>query len=727
MLDINGNAPTVAGILVNGSVTDSAHSTAALAVTGLIELGQGTVSANLGGTATLLKADADGAGPTTTAILSGTNSFSGTVIDLIGILNIQNSSALGEMSAGVFVVNGATLQLQGGIAVAAASVLFLQGEGVGGIGALDNKSDVNYWSGPILLDNGTDDTKKRSTAARGELSFLRRALTDYAPGSPITFGGGGDVTVANAGIGVNVGSVTKDDSGTLTLAADGSYTGGTTIEAGTVLDYGNGIPEGSSVTTLGGRLVLEFSQYSGTSVAFSTVLPAPGASGSLSASETLEITNANPIVTSINCAGNQLAAGATSLQFTVNFNEPVLGVNAGDFALTGGNSSGTISSVTGSGSSYTVTVTGVSGTGTLGLSLADNDTIINASGTPLGGYGSGNGNFTGQQYALSTQFYWQGGSGNFAAADWHVGGSSGPMLAWVNGADAIFPAGTTTVTIAGQLTANSLTFQGDGAILQGASSSDTLALLGSGNVTVSSGTAMINLPLVGSGGLTKLGSGTLDLGAANTFTGLACINAGALQFGDTAGSGAIDDSSGIDNYGTLSVAAGTTFNEYQTTYNYGTISCYGTIHCYGSVDSIGSIVNYTGGTVVVESGGSLAFSAEFDNYGSVEAAGGLFDEGAYASTGTTTIDGSGTFAAWAGASLSAAIVDNGSLAFYCGLNMTYDGAISGSGSVVVSGGAIMTLGGDNSGFTGYVLVEAGIRCRWAPTPRTASAAERRNS
>ncbi len=197
------------------------------------------------------------------------------------------------------------------------------------------------------------------------------------------------------------------------------------------------------------------------------------------------------------------------MQWTVNLSEPVTGLTASDFALTGANSSGTISSVTGNGSSYTVTVTGVSGSGTIGVSFVDDDSVKNTFNTPAGGFGTGNGSFTGQQYALSTQFYWQGGSGSFNVADWHVGGSSGPMLAWVNGADAIFPAGTGTVTVAGQVTANSLTFQGDGAVLQGTTSTDTLSLTGSGNVTVSSGTAAINIPLVGSGGLTKLGGGAL--------------------------------------------------------------------------------------------------------------------------------------------------------------------------------------------------------------------------
>ncbi len=67
----------------------------------------------------------------------------------------------------------------------------------------------------------------------------------------------------------------------------------------------------------------------------------------------------------------------SSANFTVTFNQPVIGVDAADFQLvtTGTVAGGTISSVTGSGDSYTVSVTGITGTGTLGVNLVDLPTI----------------------------------------------------------------------------------------------------------------------------------------------------------------------------------------------------------------------------------------------------------------------------------------------------------------------------------------------------------------
>lgn len=83
---------------------------------------------------------------------------------------------------------------------------------------------------------------------------------------------------------------------------------------------------------------------------------------------------------------------ATSLTFAVNFSEPVTGVDINDFMLiTTGDAQGTISSVSGSGSSYTVTVNSITGTGSIGIGVLNSGTdITDAAGNALtGGYNSG--------------------------------------------------------------------------------------------------------------------------------------------------------------------------------------------------------------------------------------------------------------------------------------------------------------------------------------------------
>jgi len=105
-----------------------------------------------------------------------------------------------------------------------------------------------------------------------------------------------------------------------------------------------------------------------------------------------------PVVASI-ARVNTNPTTAASVSFTVTFSEPVYGVDGADFSLAqSGVTGATITSVSGSGATRTVVVSTGSGSGTLGLNLVDNNTIIDYLSNPLGGAGSGNGNYTGEIY-----------------------------------------------------------------------------------------------------------------------------------------------------------------------------------------------------------------------------------------------------------------------------------------------------------------------------------------
>ncbi len=92
---------------------------------------------------------------------------------------------------------------------------------------------------------------------------------------------------------------------------------------------------------------------------------------------------------------NATPTNASSIAFSVTFSGAVTGVDVSDFTLTtSGVSGASISTVNGSGSSYTVTVNTGSGDGTIRLDLVDNDTIVNTYSGRLGGTGLGNGSFT---------------------------------------------------------------------------------------------------------------------------------------------------------------------------------------------------------------------------------------------------------------------------------------------------------------------------------------------
>lgn len=106
-----------------------------------------------------------------------------------------------------------------------------------------------------------------------------------------------------------------------------------------------------------------------------------------------------PSVSSI-VRGSASPTNASTVDWTVTFDEDVTGVNAADFALVGAGASGaTITLVSGIDDTYTVTAS-AGADGNLGLNLVDDDSIKDGVGNELGGTGTGNGNFTGQVYVI---------------------------------------------------------------------------------------------------------------------------------------------------------------------------------------------------------------------------------------------------------------------------------------------------------------------------------------
>lgn len=93
---------------------------------------------------------------------------------------------------------------------------------------------------------------------------------------------------------------------------------------------------------------------------------------------------------------------AASVRWQLVFSEAVTGVTLGDFVLAPGAALGgaALADVTGSGASWIVSAGTGSGSGTLGIALADDDSIVDGNGNPLGGTGTGNGDFSGEAYSV---------------------------------------------------------------------------------------------------------------------------------------------------------------------------------------------------------------------------------------------------------------------------------------------------------------------------------------
>ncbi|MDX1946825.1 MAG: Ig-like domain-containing protein [Pirellulaceae bacterium] len=144
--------------------------------------------------------------------------------------------------------------------------------------------------------------------------------------------------------------------------------------------------------------IVDSSSYGGTLTATPSLLNTTAANTALRG---IALAPVNPQVLSILRATASPTA-TSSVQFNVTFNNSVTGVDTGDFSLASGAAPGaTIASVTGSGATYVVTVNGITASGTVGLNLIDNDSIVDAAGNRLGSNSPGNGDFVGQVYTIN--------------------------------------------------------------------------------------------------------------------------------------------------------------------------------------------------------------------------------------------------------------------------------------------------------------------------------------
>ncbi len=194
---------------------------------------------------------------TGTLILSGANTFGGILKINVGVVNARNNRSLGTYLAGTEVVGGAALELQGDINISY-EALALRGYGVSGGGALRNISGSNSYGGLITLSSG-GGTEIASDS--GTLT-LKGGM---AGAFPLVIDGAGNVTYSTAPIATAVSTVTKNGAGTLTYNFPNTYTGATTINAGTLL-YGtdNAILSGTVFVTGGTLDIATYSDMVGT-------------------------------------------------------------------------------------------------------------------------------------------------------------------------------------------------------------------------------------------------------------------------------------------------------------------------------------------------------------------------------------------------------------------------------------------------------------------------------
>jgi len=248
-LTLNGTGISSTGALTNSSATTVASYSGAItlatassivtnpggitltgAISGAFPLtlggtGAGSISSIIGtGTGTLTK---EGAGTWT---LSGLNTYTGLTTISAGILQlgaagVNPDTPLGTTGAGTIVAAaGAALDLNG-FTLATSEVLTLNGTGISTTGALTNSSSTAAsYSGAITLAAASSIVTNP-----GGITLTGAISGEF----PLTLGGTGAGSISS-NIVTGTGTLTKEGAGTWILSGANTYTGLTTISAGTL-------------------------------------------------------------------------------------------------------------------------------------------------------------------------------------------------------------------------------------------------------------------------------------------------------------------------------------------------------------------------------------------------------------------------------------------------------------------------------------------------------------
>jgi autotransporter-associated beta strand protein len=281
------------------------------------------------------------ASTTGTVTLNASNNYNGTsTVTNSATLVLGNNSALGTTNNGTTVASDSTLDL-GGQSISG-EALAIGGAGVSSAGAIKNSSaNAATWSGAVTLNTNTTvnvtsgDVTISGNIGEANTSTLTKAGTglltlsgsnNYSGGTLVSAGTlSGDTTslqrtITNnatvrfnqatngtySGVMSGNGLLAKTNSGTLTLSGANIYSGGTTVNQGTLLVATNGSIASNSLATVNGGLL----QVNGTAGAV-TVNRGGGLGGSGTVGDV--ILNSGGLLNPGNSPGTLTAASATIL------------------------------------------------------------------------------------------------------------------------------------------------------------------------------------------------------------------------------------------------------------------------------------------------------------------------------------------------------------------------------------------------------------------------------
>ena len=613
---------------------------------------------------------------TNTQTLTGTNTYTGATTVSAGTLVAGSNTALGSTAAGTTVASGATLALPGGITIGA-EALTLSGTGVSSVGALSNTAGANTYGGAITLAAAATIGSPAGT--------LTLSGTVANGGFGLTLDGAGNITAGGA-IG-GTGALTKTGSGTALLSAANTYTGASTVAAGTLLVNGS-LATGSTVTVQTGAIL--------------------GGSGSM-----------GPVIVN---TGGHLAPGnspgtitMTSLTVASTAN---LDMELGQANVVGGTKNDLIvvnGNVALNGGTLNIAVpTSPAGTFTAGTYRLINYTgTLSGTGLVLGTIPAG---FTASQLTIDTSTAGQvnlivvavtgtlwdgsnttansivdGGNGTWDAttSNWtQTGGTTNGQ--WAAGTSvATFQTTGGTVNVTGIQSIGGLTFNTSGYTLSGGTLSGAVVGPAASILTADpSVSATVGSVLAGPGPnpFSKSGTGTITLTGANTYDGAMTLTAGTLIAGNNAALGTTAAGTSVNSGATLALPGGIDLGiEALTLRGLGVGSAGALLNMAGDNSSSGTIA-LAAATSVGSTAGTLTLNGVMSGLGNLTKFG----------LGTVRLNGANTYS-------NQTIVNAGTL---IAGNATALGP-PGSGTTVNSGATLALPGGITIGAEALTLVGSG--------------------
>ena len=515
------------------SMTTVFGGTGATEVAGIISNGGGTTRGLTYSGTNFVQATATGL-PTGTLTLSGNNTYNGQTALLAGTLILSGSNSGGgatTVAGGNGGISPTLLQLNsasnGGLASGLLTLTtgriealnagrtlsnnVLVSAAPGNVGAVFQGSQDITINGTVTGNTGNDRAIGNTLASGKKLTLGAVNITNDVSANPrfLTIGGTGDTVIAGvvangAGTGVNGLTIWGNN---VTLTQANTYTGATTLKAGTlVLDFSAAGAPTSNIINNGKSLVMSAGG-----------LTLKGAGGSATNSQSVVMTNAaglSRIVVNNNDSSGSTTLALTSTGLGSRANGATINIDLSQ-GLSGNASGNAITTTAAAATLGWATVKDASGTGfarydgTNVVRLTGQTSLVdasNASGTDFITAPSST-STTGSPYLSLTA---AAPSYNTLTID--TSSATGANFLDLNGK-------TVTLSNRGVLLtgSNDFTIQGTGSFGNG--SETVVQQMGSGNLTINS-----TIP----GGLTKSGSGTLTVGGTQTATGNITVNQGAL-------------------------------------------------------------------------------------------------------------------------------------------------------------------------------------------------------